>query len=83
MSANDAAPASTGLRLSDLQALPPTIDVETAAAILGIGRTLAYQLAKQDRFPCRVLRIGRRYLVPTAELVRLLGTPPTSGDRTE
>ncbi|HVQ94758.1 MAG TPA: hypothetical protein VMU51_27225 [Mycobacteriales bacterium] len=38
------------VRLADLRTLPPTIDVETAAGILGIGRTLAYQLAKADEF---------------------------------
>ncbi len=81
MSANDAAPAGAGIRLDDLQALPPTLDIETAAAIVGIGRTLAYQLAKQGRFPCRVLRVGRRYLVPTAGLIRLLGTPAATEDR--
>lgn len=67
--------AENAVRLGDLQNLPPTIDVEAAAAILGIGRTLAYQLAKKNRFPCRILRVGRRYLVPTADLIRVLGTP--------
>ena len=43
-------------RETDLRSLPPAIDIETAASLLGIGRTLAYTLAKQDRFPCRVLR---------------------------
>jgi predicted DNA-binding transcriptional regulator AlpA len=62
--------------LNGLRALPPTVDVETAAEILGIGRTLAYQLAKTNQFPCRLLRLGRRYRVPTAELIRLLDSPP-------
>jgi excisionase family DNA binding protein len=57
----------------DLAALPPTIDVETAADILGIGRTLAYQLARAGEFPCRIIKAGRRYRVPTAELRRVLG----------
>jgi excisionase family DNA binding protein len=59
-------------RLADLSTLPATVDIETAASILGIGRTLAYQLAKQGEFPCRILRVGRRYLVPTAALIDLL-----------
>jgi hypothetical protein len=29
-------------------------------AIIGIGRTKAYQLAKEGAFPVTVLRIGRR-----------------------
>lgn len=50
-----------------------TVSIEQAATSLGIGRTLAYALAKQGRFPVRVLRLGRLYRVPRAELLRLLG----------
>src|SRR5690349_4588934 len=50
-----------------------TTDVTTAAQILGIGRTLAFDLLKQDKFPVRVLRIGRRVVVPVPDLLRLLG----------
>ncbi len=49
-----------------------TTDVETAAAILGIGCTKAYELAKSGAFPVRVLRIGRRYVVPVPALMALL-----------
>jgi hypothetical protein len=55
-----------------VRALGLTTDVETAGAILGIGRTKAYELAKRDEFPVRVLRIGRRYLVPTTAVLALL-----------
>jgi predicted DNA-binding transcriptional regulator AlpA len=47
--------------------------VATAGAILGIGRSKAYELAKDDEFPTRVLRIGRRYLVPIPAILALLG----------
>ena len=50
-----------------------TTDIETAAAILGIGRTLAFELSKADQFPVRLLRLGRRVLVPIPDLLRLLG----------
>jgi predicted DNA-binding transcriptional regulator AlpA len=76
----DSSKPGDDIRLADLEALPPTIDIETAAGILGIGRTLAYQLAKADDFPCRVLRLGRCYRVPAAELIRLLGTPPDDAE---
>ncbi|MET8045872.1 helix-turn-helix domain-containing protein [Micromonospora sp. NPDC005215] len=49
-----------------------TTNVETAAAILGIGRTKAYELAKTNEFPVRLLRIGRRYLVPVPAILKLL-----------
>jgi hypothetical protein len=50
-----------------------TTDIETAGAILGIGRTKAYVLAKIGRFPVRVLRIGRRYRRPDPGILTLLG----------
>ena len=50
-----------------------TTYVETAGAILGIGRTKAYELAKNGEFPVKLLRIGRRYVVPIPALMALLG----------
>jgi hypothetical protein len=65
----------------DISCLGHTVDIPTAARILGCGRTLAYELAKCDRFPCPVIRMGRRYLVPTAGLLTVLGLPtPARGD---
>ncbi len=48
-----------------------TTDLDTAASILGIGRTLAYDLVRTGHFPVRLLRLGRRVLVPT-RLITLL-----------
>ena len=53
--------------------LPPVVDLPTAAAILGIGRTLAYQLVRTGQWPTPVLRIGRLIKVPTGPLLDLLG----------
>ena len=53
--------------------LGPTIDVETAARLLGIGRTTAYQLAAENRLPVPVIRVGRSLRVPTVPLLALLG----------
>ena len=50
-----------------------TTDVETAAAIIGIGRTLAYDLVRTDEFPVRLIRLGRRVVVPVSDLLKLLG----------
>ncbi|MDE3724498.1 MULTISPECIES: MerR family transcriptional regulator [Nocardiopsis] len=61
------------LTLDELRQLPPTIDLMTAASILGIGRTKAYEPARCDDFPCRVVRIGGLYRVPTADLLRVIG----------
>jgi len=76
------APISTGARPDggmdrrELLALPAAVTIPTAARALGCGRSLAYDLARRGRFPCRVLRVGNRYIVPTAELLRLLGVEP-------
>lgn len=48
-----------------------TIKVEEVAPILGISRASAYAAANSGEIP--TLRIGRRILVPTAALRRLLG----------
>jgi len=50
-----------------------TTDLTTAAAVLGIGRTLAYDLARTGEFPVRILRLGGRVVVPTADLLTYLG----------
>lgn len=57
-----------------VRGLGATTDIETAGAILGIGRSKSYELAKNGDFPVRVLRIGRRYLVPIPAILALLGT---------
>jgi hypothetical protein len=59
--------------LEAVRALGATTDVETAALILGIGRTMAYELVRTDEFPVRLIRIRRRIRVPVAALLALLG----------
>jgi hypothetical protein len=58
--------------ISELRA-SATVDLMTAAAALGLGRTKAYELARREQFPCRVIRIGDTYRIPTAGLLELLG----------
>jgi hypothetical protein len=77
--------ATAPLTISQLADLPVTIDLMTAAKILGIGRTKAYELARQGDFPCLVIRVGDLYRVSTADLLQLLGIcaegvrkPPTA-----
>ncbi len=67
------------LAMRDLLALPAVVDVVTAGRALGIGRTTAYELARRGEFPCRVLRVGASYRVPTAELLKVLGVDPRPG----
>ena len=58
--------------------LPPVVDLPTAAAMLGIGRTLAYRLVRTGQWPTPVLRIGRLIKVPTGPLLDLLGNGPNA-----
>ena len=58
---------------TEVRALPAVVDVVTAAEVLGIGRTVAYELVRTDRFPTPVLRVGRQIKIPTAYLIELLG----------
>jgi hypothetical protein len=61
------------MTLSEVMALPAITDVVSAGKALGIGRTRSYELARTGSFPCRVVRIGKTYHVPTANLLALLG----------
>jgi excisionase family DNA binding protein len=53
-----------------LDDLPPTVDVTTAAKLLGVGRGTAYEAARRGEIP--TIRIGGRLLVPVSRLRRLL-----------
>ena len=50
--------------------------VEEAGVALGIGRGLAYELARTNQIP--VIRLGRRMLVPRQQLLAML-----AGERQE
>lgn len=56
----------------ELAALPPVLDVPTAAHILGIGRSLAYDLVRHGTWPTPVVRVGKLIKIPTQPLVKLL-----------
>ena len=47
-----------------------TLSIEETAVVLGIGRNLAYELARTGQIP--VIRLGRRVLVPRAQLKAML-----------
>lgn len=53
--------------------LPLVVDLRTAARAFGICPATAYKLNRLGTFPCPVLRVGGRYRVPTAFLLRSLG----------
>ncbi|MGW4318884.1 helix-turn-helix transcriptional regulator [Streptomyces sp. NPDC004684] len=53
--------------------LPLSIDLRTAARAFGICPATAYKLISLGTFPCPVLRVGGRYRIPTAYVLRTLG----------
>ncbi len=59
----------------------PTLSVEEAGAIVGLGRSSAYveasrYLRTDGRHGLPVIAFGRRLLVPTARLLDMLGLAP-------
>ncbi|KAA1427869.1 helix-turn-helix domain-containing protein [Nocardioides antri] len=67
---------TSGHALGDLRDLPTTLPVwhaskVSAASLLGVGRSVAYEAAERGDLPS--LRIGHRIVVPTAALLRMLG----------
>ncbi len=64
----------------DLRQLPVVVDLLTAASVLGIGRTSAYELVRTGRWPTPVLRLGNRIRVPTAALRELLSLSTASAE---
>ncbi len=60
-----------------------TATLTEVAALLGVGRSTAYELAQAGKLPVPVIRLGRRLVVPRAALDRLLagdGTRPPAAD---
>jgi predicted DNA-binding transcriptional regulator AlpA len=65
----------------EVLALPVTIDLTTAAKALGIGKSVAYDLAARDAFPVRTRRYGKKYRIMRSDLLAHLGIqdPARSG----
>lgn len=52
-----------------------TVDLGTGNRAFGFSRSLGYKLAREGRYPCRVIRGGNAYRVVTADLRRKLIAP--------
>ena len=55
----------------------PTVSVEMAGAALGLSRASAYEGVRTGEIPS--IRIGRRIVIPTAQLRRMLGLDEMDG----
>ncbi|MFB7058335.1 helix-turn-helix domain-containing protein [Streptomyces vinaceus] len=65
--------SDTPLTFAEAFGLPLSVDLRTAARAFGMCMGTAYRLVHVDGFPCTVVRVGRKYRVPTADLMRSLG----------
>jgi len=65
--------------LAEIQLWPATCSVTEAAAALGVSASAAYEAVRIGQFPVRCLRVRRRRVVVTADLVRLLSAGGTDG----
>lgn len=54
----------------------PTISVDQVASALGVSRATAYEAVRTGSIPS--IRIGKRYVIPTAGVRRLLQLDPPS-----
>lgn len=57
----------------EVRALPAVVDLPTAARVLGLGRSAAYELVRTGAWPTPVLRLGKLIKVPSAPLAELVG----------
>ena len=64
--------ASLRMTVAQARAVPPVVDVPTAAAMMGIGRTAAYELIRLGRWPTPVLRLGKLIRIPSAPILELI-----------
>jgi hypothetical protein len=58
---------------TEIDDLPAVVDVCTAAKVLGLSRTAAYELIRLGEWPTPVFRLGKLIRVPTAPMLDLLG----------
>ena len=61
-----------------IRALGTVTDIPTTAAIFGLSRSVAYDLARTGGLPVPVLRFGTRYRVPVAAILTALHLPHTA-----
>jgi predicted DNA-binding transcriptional regulator AlpA len=57
----------------EMVTLPAVLDVPTAARVLGVGRSAAYELVRSGAWPTPVIRLGKLIKIPTAPLLTLVG----------
>jgi excisionase family DNA binding protein len=49
-----------------------TLNIEAAGKMLGVSRSVAYELARHNRLPVPVIRLGRRMVISKRALEEVL-----------
>lgn len=62
-----------------IRALGVAASVPTIGEVFGMSRSQAYAAVEAGSFPVRVIRIGRRMVVPVADVLAVLGLEPAGG----
>lgn len=57
----------------EIRALPAAVPLVLAGRAFTMGRTKSYELARAGKFPCTVLPLGPKFVVPKAEILAALG----------
>lgn len=70
----------TAMTVEEVLRLPIMITLKQAADAIGMGRTQAYALAKDDHFPIQTERYGNRYRLRRADLLAYLGIGDTPSE---
>lgn len=72
------APQRRGMTHTELLALPVMMNLDVSNRALDLGRTTGYTLARENKYPVKVHRLGNQYRVSRADLLRFLGVDVTS-----
>lgn len=60
-----------------------TMTIPEVAKALGISRALAYDLAKRDELPVKVIRLGKRILVPRIPFEKVMTNSDNKGPKVQ
>lgn len=70
--------AIKGLTPEEILALDAAVDIPTAGKCFGMGRSKAYELARNGKFPVPVLPLGATFCVSRSAILAALGIEDTS-----
>lgn len=64
--------------LAAIKSWPPTVSVPTAGSTVNLGENASYNAYHRGDFPFKVLRVGRKLRVVTADIIRQLDPDGTT-----